>query len=67
MEKQYVLKPKFQWIHLVYQEVFKTKYGFKGEVWWYTDRNQKIQRISSIHLDDNGRFKALFKIEKGAN
>lgn len=67
MEIVFTIKPKYDWIHIVAQEVTKTKYGYKGEVVWYTDRNPKIQRLSSIHLDDNGRFKALFKIEKGAN
>ena len=62
MEELYTIKPKYDWIHIVGQEVTKTKYGYKGEVIWYTDRNETYQRLSSIHLEDNGRFKALFTL-----
>ena len=63
MERLYTIKPKKDWIYIVAQEVTKTKYGYKGEVIWYTDRNPKIQRISSIHLEDNERFRTLFTIQ----
>ena len=39
------------------------KYGLKGEISWNTDRNEKIQIISSIHLDLSSRFKRLFEVE----
>lgn len=62
MEKIFTIKPKKDWIHIITQEVIKTKYGFKGEVIWYTDKNQTHQKISSIQLEENERFKKLFTL-----
>jgi hypothetical protein len=62
-----LITAKEDWIHIVKQEVYKDKYGYKGEVAWYTDINENIQRISSIHLELSSRFRRLFRIEKGAN
>ena len=62
-----LITPKEDWIHIVKQEVYKDVYGYKGEVSWYTDINENIQRISSIHLELSSRFRRLFRIEKGAN
>jgi len=59
-----LITPKVDWIHLVKEEVYKHQYRYKGEVAWYTDRNEKIQRISSIHLDLSSRFRRLFEIKK---
>ena len=59
-----LITPKEDWIHIVKQEVYRGVYGYKGEVAWYTDRNEKIQRISSIHLDLSSRFRRLFEIKK---
>jgi len=64
MERQYVIRPKYKWIHIIEQQVSKYKYGYKGEVSWYTDRSENIQIISSIHLEDCPRFKRLFAIKK---
>ena len=47
----------------VESKVEKYKYGYKGEVSWFTKRDKTIQRISSINLDSNERFKALFEIQ----
>jgi len=60
-----LITPKVDWIHLVKEEVYKHQYGYKGEVAWYTDRNENIQRISSIHLELSSRFRRLFEIKKG--
>ena len=62
-----LITPKEDWIHIISQEVYKDVYGLKGEISWNTDRDEKIQIISSIHLDLSSRFRRLFKIEKGAN
>ena len=59
-----LITPKEDWIHIVNQEVYRGVYGYKGEVAWYTDRNEKIQRISSIHLDLSSRFRRLFEIKR---
>lgn len=55
-----LITPKEDWIHIVKQEVYKDVYGLKGEILWNTNRNEKIQIISSIHLDLSSRFKRLF-------
>ena len=59
-----LITPKEDWIHIVKQDVYKDVYGLKGEISWNTDRNENIQRISSIHLDLSSRFKRLFEIKK---
>jgi len=59
-----LITPKEDWIHIIKQEVYKDKYGYKGEAAWYTDRNKNIQRISSIHLDLSSTFRRLFEIKK---
>lgn len=56
--------PKMHWVHLIKSEVYKYKYGYKGEIAWYTDRDKTKQRISSIHLDLSSRFRRLFEIKK---
>ena len=58
-----LITPKEDWIHIISQEVYKDVYGLKGEISWNTDRNEKIQIISSIHLDLSSRFKRLFEVE----
>ena len=65
MERVLII-PKEDWIHIVKQEVYRDVYVYKGEVSWYTDRNENIQIISSIHLELSSRFRRLFRIEKGA-
>lgn len=57
------LVPKYSWIKIVYQKVELTKYGYKGEVAWYTEKNPTINRISSIHLELSSRIQYLFKFE----
>ena len=57
-----LITPKEDWIHIVKQEVYRDVYGYKGEVAWYTDRNGKIQQISSIHLNEHYGFNKLFEI-----
>ena len=37
---------------------------YLGEVAWNTDRNENIQRISSIHLNEHYGFNKLFEIKK---
>ena len=59
-----LITTKEDWIHIVKQEVYKDIYGLKGEISWNTDRNEKIQIISSIHLDLSSRFKRLFEVER---
>jgi len=55
-----LITPKKKWITIVNEEVYKYKYGYKGEVSWYTNWSDKIKMISSIHLELNNRFKRLF-------
>jgi len=55
-----LITPKKKWITIVNEEVYKYKYGYKGEVSWYTNWSDKIKMISSIHLELNSRFKRLF-------
>ena len=65
MEKQYVtIKPKKDWIIILDQYLKKNKYGYEGDIIWRTERVHEVQRISSIHIEENGRFKALFTIER---
>ena len=66
MEKQYVtIKPKKDWIIILDQYLKKNKYGYEGDIIWRTERVHEVQRISSIHIEENSRFKALFEIKKG--
>ena len=55
-----LITPKKKWITIVNVEVYEYKYGYKGEVSWYTNWSDKIKMISSIHLELNNRFKRLF-------
>jgi len=55
-----LITPKKKWITIVNEEVYEYKYGYKGEVSWYTNWSYKIKMISSIHLELNSRFKRLF-------
>ena len=55
-----LITPKKKWITIVNEEVYKYKYGYKGEVSWYTNWSDKIKMISSIHLELNSRFRRLF-------
>ena len=55
------LKPKYNWIKILYQNVQQTKYGYRGEVAWITERNTTINKVSSIHLELNGRIQYLFE------
>ena len=64
MEISYTIKPKYDWIYILEQKLSKDKYGFVGEVAWNTDRNENIQRISSIHLNEHYGFIKLFEIKK---
>ena len=65
MERLYTIKPKKDYIHILAERVIKDKSGFAGEVAWNTDRNKKIQIISSIHLNEHYVFNKLFEIKKG--
>ena len=40
-----LITSKEDWIHIVKQKEYKDVYGYKGEISWYTDRNEKIQII----------------------
>lgn len=64
MERLYTIKPKYDWINILKQDMVQSKYGIKGEVAWNTDRNKTIQRISSIDLEKSYGFKKLFEIRK---
>lgn len=65
MDKQYVtIKPKKDWIIILDQYLKKNKYGYEGDIIWRTERVPTTQRISSIHIEENSRFKALFEIKK---
>lgn len=55
-----LITPKKKWITIVNEEVYEYKYGYKGEVSWYTNWSDNIKMISSIHLELNSRFKRLF-------
>ena len=55
------LKTKHDWVKILYQDVEQYKYGFKGEVIYCTERNPKIKKISSIHLQLNDAFNYLFE------
>ena len=55
-----LITPKKKWITIVNEEVYEYKYGYKGEVSWYTNWSDKIKMISSIHLELNSRFRRLF-------
>ena len=55
-----LITPKKKWITIVNEEVYEYKYGYKGEVSWYTNWSDKIKMISSIHIELNNRFKRLF-------
>ena len=59
MERVLII-PKKKWITIVNEEVYEYKYGYKGEVSWYTNWSDNIKMISSIHLELNSRFKRLF-------
>lgn len=54
------LKPKESWIKIVHQQVQRYKYGYRGEVAWYTEKNPTINRIGSIHLELSSRIQYLF-------
>lgn len=65
MDKQYdTIKAKKDWIIILDQYLKKNKYGYEGDIIWRTDKVPTIQRISSIHIEENSRFKALFEIKK---
>jgi hypothetical protein len=55
-----LITPKKKWITIVNEEVYEYKYGYKGEVSWYTNWSDKIKMISSIHIELNNRFRRLF-------
>ena len=59
-----LITPKKKWITIVNEEVYEYKYGYKGEVSWYTNWSDKIKIISSIHLQNSTAFNKLFKIEE---
>jgi len=64
MERVLII-PKKKWITIVNEEVYEYKYGYKGEVSWYTNWSDKIKIISSIHLQNSTAFNKLFEIKKG--
>jgi len=64
MEAMFTIKPKKDWIHILKEKVIRDKYGFVGECAWNTDRNDNIQRISSLHLNEHQVFNKLFTIER---
>ena len=51
----------FQWTHILDYEIKEDVYGLTGWIKWNTDRNEKEQLVSSIHLDQHPSFKRLFK------
>jgi len=63
MERVLII-PKKKWITIVNEEVYEYKYGYKGEVSWYTNWSDKIKIISSIHLNEHFVFNKLFTIER---
>lgn len=64
MERLHTIKPKYDWVKIIKQDIIKHKYGLKGEIWWHTDRVPEIQRLVALNLDNNKRILGLFKIEK---
>ena len=63
MERVLII-PKKKWITIVAQEVYEYKYGYKGEVSWFTNYSDKIKIISSINLNEHYGFNKLFEIER---
>ena len=63
MERVLII-PKKKWITIVDQEVYEYKYGYKGEVSWFTNYSDKIKIISSINLQKSIAFNKLFEIKK---
>tara|TARA_A100001015_G_scaffold173387_1_gene192740 strand:+ start:430 stop:633 length:204 start_codon:yes stop_codon:yes gene_type:complete len=59
-----LITPKKKWITIVDQEVYEYKYGYKGEVSWFTNYSDKIKIISSINLQNSSAFNKLFEIEE---
>ena len=59
-----LITPKKKWITIVNEEVYEYKYGYKGEVSWFTNWSDKIKIISSIHLQTSSAFNKLFEIEE---
>ena len=59
-----LITAKKKWITIVAQEVYKYKYGYKGEVSWFTNYSDKIKIISSINLNEHYGFNKLFEIER---
>ena len=59
-----LITPKKKWITIVDQEVYEYKYGYKGEVSWFTNYSDKIKIISSIHLQNSSALNKLFEIEE---
>ena len=63
MEREMITAKK-KWITIVNEEVYEYKYGYKGEVSWFTNYSDKIKIISSIHLQNSSAFNKLFEIKK---
>ena len=59
-----LITAKKKWITIEDQEVYEYKYGYKGEVSWFTNYSDKIKIISSIHLQNSSAFNKLFEIEE---
>lgn len=51
----------YKWMRILDYNIKKDVYGLTGWIKWNTERNERIQIISSIHLDQNPTFKRLFK------
>ena len=59
-----LITAKKKWITIVDQEAYEYKYGYKGEVSWFTNYSDKIKIISSIHLQNSSALNKLFEIKK---
>ena len=60
-KQQMHLKPKHDWVKILHQDVEEYKYGYRGEIFYCTERNPNIQKISSVHLQLNNGFNYLFE------
>lgn len=55
------VKAAYEWIRILDYDVQQDVYGLKGWVRFNTERDERINEISSIHLDKNRRFNKLFR------
>jgi hypothetical protein len=61
LQQSIKVKPAYKWIQIIDYKIERDVYGLKGWVRFNTERDERINEISSIHLDQNQRFKKLFR------